>query len=77
MKSHTAYSAVFDTDEEAIRSIHYGMIDAWNARDAAPFIAPFSENVDFVAAPRARDSMQLTAVTKRDGEWRAEALMNA
>ena len=28
-------------------------------------------------ASRARDSMQLTVVTKRDGEWRAEALMNA
>jgi uncharacterized protein (TIGR02246 family) len=135
MKSHTAYSAVFDTDQEAIRSIHCGMIDAWNASDAAAFIAPFSENADFVAfegthlkgreqmlafhqrifdtvikgsrmagevkfvhflnpavaamhstvtyalrdqigASRARDSMQLTEVTKRDGEWRAEALMN-
>jgi hypothetical protein len=28
-------------------------------------------------ASRARDSMQLTVVAKRDGEWRAEALMNA
>jgi len=28
-------------------------------------------------ASRARDSMQLTVVARRDGEWRAEALMNA
>ena len=28
-------------------------------------------------APPSRDSMQLTVVSKRDGEWRAEALMNA
>jgi uncharacterized protein (TIGR02246 family) len=28
-------------------------------------------------ASRARDSMQLTVVSKRNGEWRAEALMNA
>jgi hypothetical protein len=28
-------------------------------------------------APASRDSMQLTIVSKRDGEWRADALMNA
>jgi uncharacterized protein (TIGR02246 family) len=112
------------------------MIDAWNAGDAAAYIAPLRDDADFVAfegthlkgreqmlpfhqhifdtvvkgsrmqgevrfvrflssvaavmhstvtyalrgqtsATRARDSMQLTVVTKRDGEWRAEALMNA
>ena len=28
-------------------------------------------------ASPSRDSMQLTVVAKRDGEWRSEALMNA
>ncbi len=28
-------------------------------------------------ASPSRDSMQLTVVTKRDGEWRSEGLMNA
>ena len=123
-------------DEKAIRAIHYRMIDAWNASDAAAFIAPFSDDADFVAfegthlkgreqmlafhqrifdtlvkgsrmegevrfvrflspavavmhstvtyalrdqirASRARDSMQLTVIAKREGEWRAEALLNA
>jgi uncharacterized protein (TIGR02246 family) len=123
-------------DEKAIHAIHYRMIDAWNAGDAAAFIAPFRSDADFVAfegthlrgreqmlafhrrifdtvvkgsrmegevkfvhflspeqavmhsrveyalrdqpgTSRARDSMQLTVLTKRDGEWRAEALMNA
>jgi uncharacterized protein (TIGR02246 family) len=32
---------------------------------------------DQTKASRARDSMQLTVLTKGDGEWRAEALMNA
>ena len=32
---------------------------------------------DQTSASRARDSMQLTVLTKRDGEWRAETLMNA
>ena len=123
-------------DEKAIRAIHYRMIDAWNAGDAAGFIAPFRDDADFVAfegthlkgleqmlqfhqrifdtvvkgsrmegevifvrflspvvavmhsrvkyalrdqtsASRARDSMQFTVVSKGDGEWRAEALMNA
>jgi hypothetical protein len=32
---------------------------------------------DQAKASRARDSMQLMVVTKRDGEWRVEALMNA
>jgi uncharacterized protein (TIGR02246 family) len=112
------------------------MIDAWNAGDAAAFIAPFTDDADFVAfegtrlkgrkemtsfhqrifdtfvkrsrmqgevkfvrflsqtsavmhsvvayalhgqtqAPPSRDSMQLTVATKRNGEWRAELLMNA
>jgi uncharacterized protein (TIGR02246 family) len=136
MKSVVAGSPVSDADERAIRSIHYRMIDAWNAGDATAFVAPFTDDADFVAfegthlrgreqmfgfhqqifdtivkgsrmegevkfvrlmspavavmhsavsyalrdqtrASRARDSMQLTVVTKRDGEWRAEALMNA
>jgi uncharacterized protein (TIGR02246 family) len=126
----------FAPDEEAIRAIHQGMIDAWNAGDAAAFAAPFTEDADFVAfegtrlkgrreiaafhqqifdtvvkgtslqgevksvrllnaelavmhsvvrvtlpgqtAPSlSRDSMQLTVVAKRDGEWRSEGLMNA
>jgi uncharacterized protein (TIGR02246 family) len=126
----------FAPDEEAIRAIHQGMIDAWNAGDAAVFAAPFTEDADFVAfegtrlkgrreiaafhqqifdtvvkgtslqgevksvrlpnaelavmhsvvrvtlpgqtAPSlSRDSMQLTVVAKRDGEWRSEGLMNA
>jgi uncharacterized protein (TIGR02246 family) len=36
-------------DEKAIRAIHYRMIDAWNAGDAAAFIAPFRGDADFVA----------------------------
>jgi uncharacterized protein (TIGR02246 family) len=32
---------------------------------------------DQASTSRARVSMQLTVLTKRDGEWRAEALMNA
>jgi len=123
-------------DEKAIRAIHDRMIDAWNAGDAAAFIAPFRGDADFVAfegthlrgreqmlafhkrifdtvvkgsrmegevkfvrflgpgqavmhswvkyalrdqtnTSRARDSMQLTVLTKGDGVWRAEALMNA
>jgi uncharacterized protein (TIGR02246 family) len=123
-------------DEQAIRSIHYRMIEAWNAGDASAFIAPFRDDADFIAfegthlkgreqmlafhqrifdtvvkgsrmegevkfvrflnpvvavmhsavtyalrdqarASRTRDSMQLTVVTKRDGEWRGEVLMNA
>ena len=112
------------------------MIDAWNARDAVAFDAPFTDEANFVAfegthlkgrreitafhqqifdtvvkgtrlegevkfvrflsaahaviyagigvtlrgqteASPSRDSMQLTVVTKRDGEWRSEGLMNA
>lgn len=136
MNSKPAQSRGSSADEKAIRAIHYRMIEAWNAGDAAAFIAPFRDEADFVAfdgthlkgreqmlsfhqqifdtvvkgsrmegevkfvrflsrevaimhsrveyalrdqasASRARDSMQLTVVTKRDGEWRAEALMNA
>jgi uncharacterized protein (TIGR02246 family) len=36
-------------DEETIRAIHQGMIDAWNAGDAAAFAAPFTEDAEFVA----------------------------
>lgn len=136
MKSEIACSPVFDGDQKAIRSIHYRMIEAWNAGDAPAFIASFCDDADFVAfegthlegreqilpfhqrifdtvvkgsrmegevkfvrfvsptlavmhstvtyalrgqttASRARDSMQLTVVAKRDGKWRVEALMNA
>jgi hypothetical protein len=34
----------FAADEETIRAIHQGMIDAWNAGDAAAFAAPFTED---------------------------------
>jgi len=123
-------------DEEAVRTIHQRMIDAWNAGDADAFAAPFTDEADFVAfegthlkgrreiaafhrqafdtvvkgtrlegevkfvrflsaavavmhsavrvtlqgqtaASPSRDSMQLTVVVKRDGEWRSEGLMNA
>ena len=137
MTSQTTESSFFHpADDNAIRAIHHRMIDAWNADDATAFIAPFTDDADFVAfegthlkgrremvpfhqrifdtvvkgsrvegevkfvrfvspalavmhstvayalrgqtkTSRARDSMQLTVVAKRDGEWRAEALMNA
>lgn len=49
MKSEIAWSPVFDRDQKAIRSIHYRMIEAWNAGDAAAFIASFRDDADFVA----------------------------
>jgi uncharacterized protein (TIGR02246 family) len=45
MKAQTAQTG----DEEAVRSIHMTMIDAWNAGDAEAFIAPFTDDADFVA----------------------------
>ncbi len=136
MKLEPAPTPSFNADEDAIRAIHHKMIDAWNAGDATAFIAPFTDDADFVAfegthlkgreemtlfhrrifetvvkgsritgdvkfvrfmspaqavmhsfiayapagqpeATPSRDSMQLTVVSKRDGEWRVEALVNA
>jgi uncharacterized protein (TIGR02246 family) len=39
----------FAADEEVVRAIHQGMIDAWNAGDAAAFAAPCTDDADFVA----------------------------
>lgn len=36
------------TDENAIRSIHQRMTEAWNAGDGSAFAAPFTEDADFV-----------------------------
>jgi uncharacterized protein (TIGR02246 family) len=45
MDSQTTTAA----DEDAIRAIHFRMIDAWNAGDAADFAAPFTDDADFIA----------------------------
>ena len=51
-------------------------------RFMSPIVAVMHSFVAYAPAGQSearasRDSMQLTVVSKQDGEWRAEALMNA
>jgi hypothetical protein len=55
----------FAADEETIRAIHQGMIDAWNAGDAAAFAAPFTEDATIGKAL----GVQIVAGEKQDQYW--------
>jgi hypothetical protein len=44
MDSNLTTETEFAADEDTMRAIHQGMIDAWNAGDAAAFAAPFTED---------------------------------
>ena len=67
--------------EDAIRAIHQQMIDAWNTSSGMAFATPFTDDVDFVAfeGTHLKGCQEIASFhqTNRDGDWRAEALLNA
>ena len=54
-------------DEQAIRLIHYRMIDAWNVGDGKAFAAPFTASADFVVweGTHLKGREEITAFTQR------------
>jgi uncharacterized ParB-like nuclease family protein len=65
MDSNLTTETEFAADEDTMRAIHQGMIDAWNAGDAAAFAAPFTEDATIGKAL----GVQIVAGEKQDQYW--------